>query len=675
MAAFEGAADDHLLPCTASDRETCQIVTKLMTWNKLLRGSPFEIQEYPEESNQLCLTYVILASLTPGKFRHWNAPMQSETLAWLLETHRCIGSVNIPHSIDDNTRQSLLRAVWQNKFVKTLRLSSVRLPAVGSICAALPCLTNIRTLHFSTTDTTLDCFVAPLSVLLQASSSLKCLRLTGRFTDGEMINTLFGALLRKPSLEELDFAVLSDHGEAYPQALKQYLSSTTALKALAVTMTRSVMKVLLEGVLENRSIEKLSLEGSLANGECMAMVSRLMREHPAIRTLSICSMCLHSRGPQLDYNSWVLPLVQNEILEEVELPSYILQLAMWSVFFKALAKKDNMKMVRIHTLPEDLHAFCAVLKYSGSEEKVSLSTSDFMGYSGVLECKAFSHAMLDESGKSHLVLAALLHLPNCQHLKHVNILINDHYMRLSLALAEFLGSTMTLEGLIVHVRGVGEVPAEVATPWWNVVVQSLSRNTSLKEFGFSMHGMSVQDARDLADSVIENRGIRRLSLIAGDKETFSTFIGRLSECIQENYSLTMVDERLCVHCDPVDGWYTVKETVLRNSGLVARAARIKQASHLDRYVTGALERVVQHPALLDEVAKSAKLDHEELTLLVRDRLRSTQSMDGFMQVVGVVKERVVCHPADDGRTQLDDLNEYCWSFVRRYLKTDEVKHG
>ncbi|KAL3224990.1 hypothetical protein MRX96_026178 [Rhipicephalus microplus] len=122
-------------------------------------------------------------------------------------------------------------------------------------------------------------------------------------------------------------------------------------------------------------------------------------------------------------------------------------------------------------------------------------------------------------------------------------------------------------------------------------------------------------------------------------------------------------------------WFAVQETTWRNSGLVSRAARIKQASSLDRYVTGAVERVARHPALLDEVALRAKLDRAELAVLVRDRLMQVQSMDGFMRAVGVVKERVVCHPAEDGRMQLDDLNEDCWSHVRRYLVTDDVRRG
>ncbi|KAH7976467.1 hypothetical protein HPB52_014398 [Rhipicephalus sanguineus] len=83
-----------------------------------------------------------------------------------------------------------------------------------------------------------------------------------------------------------------------------------------------------------------------------------------------------------------------------------------------------------------------------------------------------------------------------------------------------------------------------------------------------------------------------------------------------------------------------------------------------RYVTGAVDRVSRYPALLDEVGRSAKLDKAELAVLVRDRLRHIRSLDGFMRVTGVVKER-----------QLDDLNEDCWSHVRRYLATDDVKCG
>ncbi|KAL1430288.1 hypothetical protein MTO96_015168 [Rhipicephalus appendiculatus] len=44
-----------------------------------------------------------------------------------------------------------------------------------------------------------------------------------------------------------------------------------------------------------------------------------------------------------------------------------------------------------------------------------------------------------------------------------------------------------------------------------------------------------------------------------------------------------------------------------------------------------------------------------------------------MRVAGVVKDRVSCDRREDGHLQLDDLNEDCWSLVRRHLKVEDVK--
>ncbi|KAL1421594.1 hypothetical protein MTO96_023028 [Rhipicephalus appendiculatus] len=145
--------------------------------------------------------------------------------------------------------------------------------------------------------------------------------------------------------------------------------------------------------------------------------------------------------------------------------------------------------------------------------------------------------------------------------------------------------------------------------------------------------------------------------------------------IENNYRLTAVDYTGLIDEEAVSDWLAVKASTWRNCGLVARAAQIKQASHMDRYVTRAVDRVSRYPALLDEVARSAKLDQAELAVLVRDRLREIRSIDGFMRIAGVVKERVICHSTDDGRAQLDDLNENCWSHVLRYLSTDDVKYS
>ncbi|KAL1417865.1 hypothetical protein MTO96_026503 [Rhipicephalus appendiculatus] len=92
-----------------------------------------------------------------------------------------------------------------------------------------------------------------------------------------------------------------------------------------------------------------------------------------------------------------------------------------------------------------------------------------------------------------------------------------------------------------------------------------------------------------------------------------------------------------------------------------------------RYVSGALQRVMPHPALLTEVAELVKMEKAELVNLIRDRLQGLETLDGFMKFAGVVKNRVVCHPSDGGFAELDALNEDCWRHVRQYLFIDDVK--
>ncbi|KAL3224984.1 hypothetical protein MRX96_026172 [Rhipicephalus microplus] len=152
--------------------------------------------------------------------------------------------------------------------------------------------------------------------------------------------------------------------------------------------------------------------------------------------------------------------------------------------------------------------------------------------------------------------------------------------------------------------------------------------------------MTIQDTEDMADSIKRNTCIRRLSLFYTPPENSSAFIRRLSK----RSRLTSGSDKASIFIGQVrDG---------------SRGAR--RPTPLPCWTRFALR---------------AKLDRAELAVLVRDRLTQIRSMDGFMRAVGVVKERVICHPAEDGRMQLDDLNEDCWSHVRRYLVTDDVRRG
>ncbi|XP_070379819.1 uncharacterized protein [Dermacentor albipictus] len=87
----------------------------------------------------------------------------------------------------------------------------------------------------------------------------------------------------------------------------------------------------------------------------------------------------------------------------------------------------------------------------------------------------------------------------------------------------------------------------------------------------------------------------------------------------------------------------------------------------------ALDRVVHHTALPEEVAKLASVSEADASAMVLRAFARLQGLDDYMLLAGVVRERVVCYPRDDESVQLDGLNDYCWAAVRRYLFIGDVK--
>ncbi|KAL1486307.1 hypothetical protein MTO96_031442 [Rhipicephalus appendiculatus] len=501
-----------------------------------------------------------------------------------------------------------------------------------------------------------DAYLPPLCALLQASSSLRGLHLRGKITNEQTVGTLLNTFLEKPTLEELSFENLTLDWDPYLQALKEYLSSTTVLKVLTMSMSNlSLQMAVLQGVLENSSIEKLSLRMFKGTEESTALVSRIIKEKHAMRSLSILTSHDQPLGLHSVYDCWVSPLIENDVLEEVTLPSSVLSTTRWSDFFWALPTKQNLQMVHIFSRSSYSHIqwLCAELKDSGAEEKVCLRyDSDFRENTELLYCKAIWGANLWSITFSDRLLAALHQLPKCPHLRTLGIRIQSDHMRLSLALAEFLRSATALHTLDLRIRGGGPQHEHGQNPWWNIILESICQGKSVKNLFVKMSGMTIQDSQDLADSVKHNKRMREVCFDSTPRANNTAFFRRLSENIEENYTLASVAFSRGLDADGISHWLAVKETTWRNSGLVPRAARVKQASQSDRYVTSAVDRVARYPALLEEVARRAKLDQAELEVL----------------------ERVICHPADDGHMQLNELSEDCWRHVRQYLVTDDVKN-
>ncbi|KAL3213752.1 hypothetical protein MRX96_035247 [Rhipicephalus microplus] len=142
-------------------------------------------------------------------------------------------------------------------------------------------------------------------------------------------------------------------------------------------------------------------------------------------------------------------------------------------------------------------------------------------------------------GCNDCFIAALRLLQDCQHLKTLSVLIQND-MRLSLALAEFLKSATALRTIRLRIEYFGLPDTRDQNLWWNIILESICRGHSAKDLFFEMPDMSMQDSKDFADSVKHSRCMRKLCFMESPKAINTAFFRRLSEGIQDNYTLASV---------------------------------------------------------------------------------------------------------------------------------------
>ncbi|KAL3186985.1 hypothetical protein MRX96_026082 [Rhipicephalus microplus] len=70
--------------------------------------------------------------------------------------------------------------------------------------------------------------------------------------------------------------------------------------------------------------------------------------------------------------------------------------------------------------------------------------------------------------------------------------------------------------------------------------------------------------------------------------------------------------------------------------------------------------------------RAGGVEEDEAKQMIRDALTDLASMEGYMKATGVVKGKLECVSVGCAETQLVDLNEHCWWYVRMYLKVDDV---
>ncbi|XP_070379007.1 uncharacterized protein [Dermacentor albipictus] len=219
-----------------------------------------------------------------------------------------------------------------------------------------------------------------------------------------------------------------------------------------------------------------------------------------------------------------------------------------------------------------------------------------------------------------------------------------------------------------------DVPPQ-SLKWWPAFSQSLRLNRSITELGIGVDATLAEDLIFLADAIIQSSTIRKICLLRWYSPPLPYFMRRLSAGIFKNRTLCSATTWGFLEINYEEwaaSWFVLCDTARRNSGFVARAAQFLRHARCDWLCAKGLDRVSRHPALVAELAQVLSIDKVKAADVVRRKFRSIEGLHDFMRLAGVVKEHVTCVPREDGRTQLDGLNQDCWAHVRRYLELDDV---
>ncbi|KAH9383339.1 hypothetical protein HPB48_024554 [Haemaphysalis longicornis] len=237
-------------------------------------------------------------------------------------------------------------------------------------------------------------------------------------------------------------------------------------------------------------------------------------------------------------------------------------------------------------------------------------------------------------------------------------------------IAEFIKASNTLTRIKLYFYSSGD-PRNLA--FWearSTFIRAVHLNPSIKHFILWYPDCTAADAEELACAIRESKSICYLDLGLGP-DSGLLFIFHIWPRISRNYTLVRAHVRDIPHLGRA-GYRRFLSVAARNRHLVARAAKFAAGSS-SRACAEAMECVSCNPALVDKLCERASVDETEACTMISQSLRVLQDLDYFMQISGVVKRRVACHMDVSGGLQLDDVDQYSWRCVRKYLRLADVQ--
>lgn len=672
--------------CTAVDSNPCQIIAQLPVCNELLCNIQLELKEF--SPGRLCLGS--LDYVKPAPESEHQIDQAFHLVSTLLSNHHCIASLHLqPWDFYPKYEEMISSSLHPTAALKSLKLAGNEW-LVQALVPAMPFLTGLEEL---------DCgrythpkeMIEPLCSLLAKSSTLKKLTLPFRNLTPPEATLFYSALSKNITLTDLHlmYSCIVPDGENYTAAFAASLEKCTMLKSLVISWDgreRLVeLKHVIDAVGRSKSVISFSLHNFLIENEALAAIENLLTSNNIVTSFRLIS-CHSSVQPgqvypyyfasgQIDIVSprirpWIAILRKNRSLQELRLNLKSFSPADCRAFFAELRTNPSLKRVFIEDLYLYFHAR-GILAGGNSTQTKDLMPPDRPDIL-ITQCEQLSSVslvLIEERDVAWMKMAlrALTSRPHVTKLR-----IHIFYARLGDTIeeliADYIKNTNTLRELGLGLPLLPLNAAEAACR--TKIIEALRHNSSLRKLFVHTTWFTKEEAALFSTTLRSSSKIFDVRIRTSAKST-EYLANCLYPCFSANYTIVLLRFD-CI--DPLlltKSYYFAKDVVRRNHDLVTRAAYGATGSH-SRKCMEALELVAKNPALIEKISELQTVGEQEAEHIVRNALGTVSGLDEYMRASDVVKTRVTCQSDDDHTLHLDDLDEYSWLHVRRFLRLADV---
>ncbi|XP_075532125.1 uncharacterized protein LOC142564833 [Dermacentor variabilis] len=696
------------IPCTKGDGASCKLLEHHAVINRVLLGAALELREDRRgESRGDALIAAVEASTC--RYASYSSQENSckaralDLVELLLAEHHCITAMEFNRNL--MLRPSLLSAVKRHPCLKSFTvcgrfIASDGAAVVFDVIRSLPQLKNLtfKSYEFEQESSTTSCIIDySIDLRISCLSTLDLAELRIPSTEA---GWLVRALIENESITDLCVgeSVFSYGDEdSYPRfptylAKKNCPLRKLTLKSNIYFTIGSLMGKLVDAFCEMNFLEELNVDIATTTMfvPTFALFAEVATRSAKLRilklpwTLRYPRLGAHITSPEATQcmKSWQTALQGSKSpLKQLRVDLKGFGEAECDIFFDAIANNESPRSVEVDTLPfiDGLDRVSKTILERGLNDRVVIKGHyEHSNANQLLKCPQISSVAVRVGrfvSRQRVDLQSVIStLEVVGSSRNVTSLLVEwtRFNRDALsALAACLRNAAVLTDVDINLRGVLAVLSEKdRTDVRAELVSALASNLKLVKVSIKGVLLSNDDLSVLAHGANKSLSLTEFTMTpvccgntatskhCEELQTSDQRPGALKEAFNFK-NIALAD---------------ILQATIRNASTVTAASQfvLGQQNTLDG--ADAFELMHHHPRLLEMVMEGADVTKAQAKEKISSALLRVYhcSLDEFMRIAGVVKERVECLRHPGARRQLADIDHNSWLHIRRFLKIRDV---